>query len=769
MTNFTPESKSQLAKLMATENIIVQHQKVSTASFNVKQRILYLPIWKDMSGDLYDLLTGHEVGHALFTPIEGWHDTVVDNLKTENFKHFLNVVEDARIEKKIQRRYPGLKSSFVKAYQSLFENDFFGIAGKNVNELPFIDRLNIYTKSQYTKQIVFTDYEKDIIERVKLLEDWDDVVNITKEIFEYSKKEQYQMMNMDHDFGLFSVDVDDEDDDIFGELMEISDDDEKDDEGYGNLNSSDSGNKESDGEEDSDDAEEEKEKKAIRRNKKDVVSEFDDDSEDYDPVCETDMNFREKEKHLLDASSKPFVYVNIPKPNLKNIITPAKIVQQFLTDFYSEEGFSSKRHFSAEQKKKYVDEFKSVNERFVSLLAKEFEMKKAAKIFSKSKLSETGDIDVNKLSNYKFDDNIFRKVVSVPKGKSHGLILLLDGSGSMDRNMAGAIEQIIVLTMFCRKVNIPFKVFSFNNHKSVMMGDLSIDRDNIDELNKIKFFSRNDGEMEVSNFKLREYVHSDMSNHEYNKAISNMIYLRKSYEISYDRSSSVRPDSEKLSNTPLNSAIIAVADVIEQFKKKYNLDMASLVIVHDGDSDNNSEIIDKTKPCGSVTFDTSSTNVVFQDSTIKYQSVAKFDYKRNITQNILVTENILKWFSEKTKCNVIGFFIVKPDNGNMKIAVMNKYMFPDGKVFTYGSEKEKDGIIKVIYSFRENKFVISNNVGYDKFFFVAGGEDMILNSNEIVIEGKITTSRLKTAFMKMQKKRKVSRVLVSKFIEKIAI
>ena len=71
-------------------------------------------------------------------------------------------------------------------------------------------------------------------------------------------------------------------------------------------------------------------------------------------------------------------------------------------------------------------------------------------------------LTLNKLCNYKFDDNIFRKVMLVPKGKSHGLILLLDCSGSMSDNMAGSIEQILVLSMFCRKVNIPFEVYAFS-------------------------------------------------------------------------------------------------------------------------------------------------------------------------------------------------------------------------------------------------------------------------------------------------------------------
>jgi len=115
MENYSTESKSQLAKLLATENITVQHAKIQTASFNLKTRVLNCPIWTDMSGDLYDLLMGHEVGHALETPEEGWHDAIIES-QSKNFKTFLNVVEDARIEKKIKRRYLVLKIKMLIHY-----------------------------------------------------------------------------------------------------------------------------------------------------------------------------------------------------------------------------------------------------------------------------------------------------------------------------------------------------------------------------------------------------------------------------------------------------------------------------------------------------------------------------------------------------------------------------------------------------------------------------------------------------------------------------
>ena len=83
------EVKGTLARLLATENLTVEHRQVTTAYFDVEQRILCLPIWKHASDTVYDLLVGHEVGHALYTPAEG--------LDTDrNLKSFINVLEDAR-------------------------------------------------------------------------------------------------------------------------------------------------------------------------------------------------------------------------------------------------------------------------------------------------------------------------------------------------------------------------------------------------------------------------------------------------------------------------------------------------------------------------------------------------------------------------------------------------------------------------------------------------------------------------------------------------
>ena len=92
MVNY--EVKGQLAKLLATEDLVIENRQVSTASFDVDKRVLTLPLWERASNVVYDLLVGHEVGHALFTPNEDW------TVKYPNVpKSFVNVIEDVRIER----------------------------------------------------------------------------------------------------------------------------------------------------------------------------------------------------------------------------------------------------------------------------------------------------------------------------------------------------------------------------------------------------------------------------------------------------------------------------------------------------------------------------------------------------------------------------------------------------------------------------------------------------------------------------------------------
>ena len=118
----TIATKDKLAKLLAMEDIHVRHSSsAQTASFDVHNRVLTLPVWVSLEDFVTDMMTGHEVGHALWTPAVGWKKA----LDEEIHKGILNIVEDARIEKKIKRKYPGIVRPFLQAYASFIRKKLF--------------------------------------------------------------------------------------------------------------------------------------------------------------------------------------------------------------------------------------------------------------------------------------------------------------------------------------------------------------------------------------------------------------------------------------------------------------------------------------------------------------------------------------------------------------------------------------------------------------------------------------------------------------------
>ena len=84
--NINKDVKTLLAKLLATEDISVVHKNMPTAYFDTHKRELGLPILKNMSGDIYDMMTLHEVGHALWTEPENWSKIITFYFKRRKRK-----------------------------------------------------------------------------------------------------------------------------------------------------------------------------------------------------------------------------------------------------------------------------------------------------------------------------------------------------------------------------------------------------------------------------------------------------------------------------------------------------------------------------------------------------------------------------------------------------------------------------------------------------------------------------------------------------------
>ena len=780
------EQKSQLAKLLATENVTVQHKKVDTASFNPTTRVLTCPIWKDMSPELYDLLMSHEVGHALNTPADGWHGAISN--KGKNYKGFLNVIEDARIEKRIKRKYPGLVKSYIKGFNEILDMNIFGIQDiEEINQLSFIDRVNIFTKSSYSMPIQFSNEELPIIEEIKNLETWDDVVAMTDRLWDQAVEEEketftmFDYSNVENDHGdpfdqseEFGDKEDDSDSDKSSEDNNQSIGENSDDEEESDTNEASDENADDSIEDELDDGEEDSGPEDATPSHGDV-----DGDEVNEPSCETDESFRDNENKLLDVNCLENVYVNIPKPRLDRIFEDVKLVNKNMTDFYKELSERSEYYFSncrnwrsnldgVEIKKLFnrghvMSEFKKKNDRFISLMAKDFEMKKAATKYAKARLYTSGDIDINKIYKYKFDDQIFRKLTKLPKGKNHGMILVLDLSGSMDRNMAGSIEQILILTAFCKKVQIPFRVFGFTSTPLVQ----NYDKDGYKTDPLAKWHVAENTLDLHDDWSLREFINSDMGAAAYKEAFENLLMGKSSW--SYSRLNVNYhniPKALHLSSTPLNESIVALGSIVPEFRQKHNLDIVNTIFVHDGDSNHNGgyHTWDENETCWKFNYNDRSTNTILQDTKIRWASSAVTNDRNNS-----MTNDLLEWLKVKTGSQIFGFFV----STKMSDAINYRYVPKNSndKISSFRTSWEEKAEAKKLA--RKQKFLESYNRGFDQFYILNDSNKLTTDDEEFEFEvadkNKISTRSLASQFTKMNKSREVNRILATKFVEKIAV
>ena len=836
---YTVESKSMLARLMASENITVEHRSTAkTAKFDLKNRRLICPLWKDMSGDLYDLLMGHEISHALNTPLEGWHNSVVSaggetkaaKKSQKSFKHFLNVIEDARIEKLVKRQYPGLRGPMSRGYKDLMARDFFGLAGRsNFNTLYLIDKLNLSAKVGTLLNIRFSAKEQPFVDAMQALETWDEVVKLTKKIYEYSKAEQKEgqeekkkkaqeeqkkkeELRVNAEEGEDDEEDDEEDHDSEGEGTgdEVEDEDEGEDSFEPDSETdSDEDAKDAEGEADEDadgeaaEADEDDEADGSEdqdSDKNDESKKSDSDADEnrdnsetedgeFIPSSTTDEEFRNHEEALVEQTDIRSLYLTIPTPNLKDCVTPASIVNKGIAEYYDNQHKNGKALLAAFHKK---------NDDYIGLLAKEFEMRKAAKSYKNSRQAESGDIDITKLASYRTEDNIFKKLMIVYKGKSHGLVLLLDRSSSMELNIVGATEQVLILALFCRKVNIPFVAYTFmDNNRAANDYDFGNDR-----WAGMKPFSQNPGEFATSEIAFREMLNSSMQPFEFNQSVLNQLQLadglgnRRKEVTGYSRGRRSRrsrsyymmgepnfPTHERMGSTPLIEALVILRDMIRIFKSKHHLDIVNAIIVHDGEANSNPVFHEEGRTVPAQKFDrvgVIAENQLFD--TIK-DRVTLLDKKERVSFVCPSESGGLRtalqiWIQTTTGCGVFGFYILGSKQTELQDALGRMYVnelgIPLGHLTYTDSETSDRRIMHGILATKlENeKFLESYVKGYTRFYFLPGGGNLKTETDTLVNTGKSNTwtgRSLLTAFVKANKKRVVSRVLVSRFIDQIAV
>ena len=93
------------------------------------------------------------------------------------------------------------------------------------------------------------------------------------------------------------------------------------------------------------------------------------------------------------------------------------------------------------------DAYMKTSRKNVNFAVKEFEMRKAAHQWQRATTAKSGSLDVNKVHSYKYNEDIFAKVTSLADAKNHGMMMLIDYSGSMSYSMPGVLDQLMHLVL----------------------------------------------------------------------------------------------------------------------------------------------------------------------------------------------------------------------------------------------------------------------------------------------------------------------------------
>ena len=730
MKKTTIQNKSQLAKLLATENIEVQENAVQTASFDVKDRILTIPIFKEeqKSKHVYDMLVGHEVSHALHTPSDGWM-----NMKdrSQEFRSFVNVIEDARIDKLIQKKYPGLTNDYLLGFKKMYKDNFFGTKGKDFSEYALIDKINMYFKSSKTLDFNFNKKENHFVKLVDACKSFADVQKLAEDILGYCKEELKKTPQLKKTYTPKKVEGDDKQE---GDNQDSDSDNSSD--SNDNKSTEDKLNDFLDEQVPDEKPEEKTEDKKEEDLKQTGVAANGADG-DIKIVSVTNEAFDDPIKKQVDDNATSRSYATLPGVRLNKLIIPYK---EYIRDFAREDAKLDVNDKNDLQKckdktKKFMDESSSV----VNYLVKEFEMKKNAQLHARSTISKTGIIDPLKLHSYKYAEDIFKKMSSIPNQKNHGMMFLLDWSGSMQRNLMPTTEQLLNLVMFCRKINIPFSVYKFLNNGSAGYSyseRLALKQKSHPDspfITDAKTLQPDQTTRLVQLFTHKQSK-SDFRRCAENLHRSAMYFADYGYRRSYNDPDYISVPSVMakyyLSSTPLNEAFIAMDSIIGKFRKDYKTDKVALVTLTDGSANSVSSV-----DGGQL--------MIKLNNRYKKCDYSYLGKGKDLTHHLL--ENLKKKYDLQT----IGFFLVK--------------RYQDLR-YTFHVPYAKEALAKRMFS--RDKFIADYSTGYDVYFYVKSDTKVV---NKVYDDNAIVKkSQLKRMFMSGMKKRLESRVLLQNFIKRVA-
>lgn len=577
------------AQFLANEKLDVYHDpSIETASFDVQNRTLKLPILRNMEGFVYQGFICHEVSHALYTPADS---KAYEDYISKGMPHVIvNIVEDARIEKLLARKYGGVQRIMREFYVEICSKDFFELKKTPIVAREFIDKLNLHFKlvryGVLPEKINFANaQEYAFLQEIEDCETFEEVIDISERIFEYIKKDMQQKQNKqsqqnqnnsnspsqkqkgqeqqkENSSQSEEQQKQEEKEQSENPDSEQSQSDENSESGNGNDKTQEQSSSER---ENGGDSLEEKSANE-KQNTKSSVQENQEISKKISCSSQDSMDKGMSTLYVKPTNnSTDIVFLKDKKINPDNFIVSS---DDFFTRGYN---VQIPVDILTEAKMRMRKNMPAINKMVNIFLAR-----KKAKFYAKTMVSKTGKLDLQKLHSYKTSEDIFLRNRVEHKGKNHGFVMFLDCSSSMSEVIDSCALNVSLLSQFCKKLNLPLEVYGFFTGGASSILDktgrnTTVQKDTI----------MSSG---VCTDYLVKFIDTTVRNDVYTKQIEkflswSILESRHSY---YRKSSAQRVNCGSLSSTALNFASVLSGPILEKFMLKNKTEKNNVIFLTDG-------------------------------------------------------------------------------------------------------------------------------------------------------------------------------------------
>jgi len=738
-------------RLLAQENLLINRAPVQTASFDVKSRILTLPMWKNMTPVIEEMLKAHEVGHALYTNENLFTEFQSNNPKNVPFG-YLNVLEDVRIEKLMKRKYPGLRKTFTAGYSELNERNFFAIKNRNISDLLLIDRINLWYKVGFKSGVKFTVSEKYLVDKIDKLESVNDVIALATSIYDFVKRENdRKRAERENDVEYKKLKDEQEQDDLEDLESEFEED---------LRNNFDDDDWASDAEfDDPEDNEKINDEEQLTVRGNGGISKAEETAEENLESQTADAFARA----LAESADTSTEYVYVTMPSFKNSTTikiDYKTVLRETSEMLDHIRTSVNSYGERDQ---YIDEiyrryetFKTDTSRIVNYLIKEFEMKKAASNYKRQTISKTGVLDTRKLAVYKIREDLFKQIAITKDGSKHGMVFTIDWSGSMADYLEETVKQLISLVAFCYRAKIPFEVYAFSDNANG--NDTSLyEKRKIEERLLVKpntVFLGN-------HFHMIELFNSKATLSEFQRMCRNLYVMSCSHNYRSDRRDGGIHDKYQLNGTPLNEAMAWLYDYIGEFKSRHQVEKLTMIKLTDGDGGGTYRYVQENLETSYIN-GTDYREVNGKHVRIKRVGFIRDEYTKKTYsyEPYEFTNAVCKMIQDRYDAAVVGYHVVGRGRRELMYTV-NRYGVARNSI------EEQDMAIKIRKGFNDQMFYPVSLYGHTELFLLPN--TIKVDDTELEEDmSKLTSNQIARKFGKYLGAKKTSRVLLNRFVAAVA-